>query len=313
MGVVSIFKVIIAGTFSVTSANEYYSCVYFSGQEHSKGKKRVERTNSVLGRGTYGEVRVVKHKGQCYAAKELKLEDSGLVDNLYREAANLALLDDNNIVKFCGIGVYEKHHCQGVFLILTELLATSLHRYLMKGVGSTLPNQVSILSNVLCRLEYMHQEPSVIHGDLKTKNILLAEKGIAKIGDLGSAHLANDCIVGREVCGTEAYMAPEMASQDYTNKMDVFAYDHLALVTLTRWEIDIAEFSTPQQNSTNREVEKRKPLFDIVNRPAYAVVSRFVCLIKTVCVTSLGNVHQDLRLPRELPNVKCDTAVRQET
>jgi serine/threonine protein kinase len=132
---------------------------------HSRGKKTVQRTNSVLGSGSYGEVSVVKHKGICYAAKELKLEDSALVDNLYREAANLALLDDDNIVKFCGIGVYEKHHRQGVFLILTELLATSLHRYLMKGVGISLPNQVSLLSQVLSGLEYMHQAPSVIHGD----------------------------------------------------------------------------------------------------------------------------------------------------
>ena len=295
--------------------------MYFAGCDHSRGKKRVERTNSVLGRGSYGEVRVVKHKGQCYAAKELKLEDSGLVDDLYREAANLALLDDDNIVRFCGIGVYEKHHRQGVFLILTELLATSLHRYLMKGVGVSLPNQVSILSNVLSGLEYMHQEPSVIHGDLKTRNILLSEKGIAKIGDLGSSHLAIDCIVDQEVCGTAAYMAPEMAFGEYTKKMDVFAYGHLALVTLTRWEVDTAEFSTPKPNTLNKEIEKRKNLFAMLNCPAYEVVEEFVPLIRAclydkpserLALDRLKDRMQDLRLPRELPYVQTDTAVRRE-
>ena len=264
----------------------------------------------------------MKHKGQCYAAKELKLEDSKLVESLYHEAANLALLDDDNIVKFCGIGVYERHYCQGVFLILTELLATSLHRYLMKRVKISLPNQVSILSNVLSGLEYMHQEPSVIHGDLKTKNVLLTERGIAKIGDLGSAHLANDCVISsRKVCGTEAYMAPETASNVCTKKIDVFAYGHLSLVTLTRWEIDVAEFSVPQPNSTNKEVEKRKKLFAIVNRPAYAVVSDLVPLITECLCDSPGRrpaldelkeQMQDLRLPRELPCVQTDTAVRSE-
>jgi hypothetical protein len=287
---------------------------------HSRGKKTVQRTNSVLGSGSYGEVSVVKHKGICYAAKELKLEDSALVDNLYREAANLALLDDDNIVKFCGIGVYEKHHRQGVFLILTELLATSLHRYLMKGVGISLPNQVSLLSQVLSGLEYMHQAPSVIHGDLKTRNVLLSEKGIAKIGDLGSSHLANDSIVGQDVCGTEAYMAPEMASGDYTKKMDVFAYGHLALVTLTRWEVDTAEFSTPKPNSPNKEIEKRKKLFAMLKRPTYAVVGEFVPLIRAclcdkpaerLALDRLKDQMQDLRLPRELPNVQTDTAVRE--
>ena len=276
----------------------------------------------MLGSGTYGKVSIVKHKGQCYAAKELKLEDSGLVGNLYREAANLALLDDDNIVKFCGIGMYERHHTQGVFLILTELLATSLHRYLMTRAVISVPNLVSVLSDVLSGLEYMHQDPTVIHGDLKTRNILLTEKGIAKIGDLGSAQLANDCVIGRKVYGTEAYMSPETASREYTKKMDVFAYGHLSLVTLTRWEIDPAEFSTPQHDSASREVDKRKKLFAKLNRPAFAVVSDFVPLIRA-CLSDtpsdrppldeLKEQMEDLRLPRELPFVQTDTAVRRET
>ena len=284
----------------------------------------MQRTNSVLGEGTYGEVRIAKHKGQCYAAKELKIEDSRLMDSLYHEAACLALLDDENIVKFCGIGVYQGQHCSGSFLILTELLATSLHRYLMEEPGITLPNQISILSNVLSGLEYMHQEPCIIHGDIKTKNILLSKHGIAKVADLGSAHLANDDIVGQRVCGTTVYMAPETTKgENITKKIDVFAYGHLCLVTLTKWEIDAAEFNTRQEDITaNKELIKRRKLFDRLSRPNFAVISGFIPLIK-FCLyddpnhrpsfDELQTQMQDLTLPRKLPKVTIDTAVRDES
>lgn len=275
----------------------------------------VERTDSVLGKGSYGEVRIARHNDRCYAAKELKMHDENYMDNLYREAANLALLENDNIIKFCGIGMY-KGQCNGAFLILTELLATNLHRYIMEAEMS-IQNGTSILYNVVNGLEYMHREPTIIHGDLKTKNVLLSEEGIAKIADLGSSHLANDkvnCVVH----GTATYMAPEMSRRVYTEKMDVFAYGHLSLVTLTRWEINLAEFTKPD-GSTAREISKRQQLFDALQRKK--VISSFIPLIKS-CLCDEPNQRpsmmelkaqmQDLSLPRKLPTVSVDTAVRKQ-
>jgi hypothetical protein len=284
----------------------------------SKCKKMVQRTNSVLGSGTYGEVRVVRHKNQCYAAKELKLQDLHYIDNLYREAANLALLSHSNIVTFCGIGIYEGD--KDAFLILTELLATSLHRYLMEEPVVSLKNQISILFHVLNGLEYMHECPAIIHGDLKTKNILLSKEGIAKIADLGSSHLAYDNIGCRYVCGTPSYMAPEMDRREYTEKMDVFAYGHLSLVTLTRWEIKLGEFRKPE-GSGEAEVSKRSEMFAQLHGTTFSVISGFIPLIKAcLCdepnqrptLTVLKARMLNLRLPRETPSVTVDTAVRNE-
>ena len=297
-----------------------YDSLDTAQQQSSKGKKTVERTDSVLGEGTYGKVRVAKYKGQCYAAKELKIHDTHYMDNLYREATNLALLEDDNIVSFCGIGVY-KGQCNGSFLILTELLATSLHRYLMEDPTFVLQNGISILSDVLSGLDYMHQEPCIIHGDLKTKNVLLSKDGIAKIADLGSSLLANDDAVhGRTVQGTPTYMAPEMACQVYTEKIDVFAYGHLSLVTLTRWEIGLPQFSKPQ-NNTDREICKRIKLFDKLEHPKLNVVRDFIPLVKQ-CLRDESNQRtalsqlkcemQSLSLPQMLPTVSLDTAVRNE-
>lgn len=292
----------------------------YADSQPSKGKKMVQRTKSVLGCGTYGEVRIVKHKGQCYAAKELKLQgtDHSYIDNLYREAATLALLEHKNIVAFCGIGVYQGERPNS-FLILTELLATSLHRYNMKEPNISVENHISILFDVLNGLEYMHQDPVVIHGDLKTKNILLSNKGIAKIADLGSSRLAHDKIT-RCVCGTPAYMAPEMAREQYTEKIDVFAYGHLCLVTLTRCEMSKEQFDQPR-NNIDTEIRKRRELFSYLEEKTFDVIRRFVPWVKN-CLRDDPNGRPDLnvlkaqmrnlRLPRELPNVSIDTAVQNE-
>ena len=260
----------------------------------------------------------MKHKDQHYAAKELKLQAPDYIRHLYREAANLALLEHDNIVTFCGIGVY-RGKCNHSHFILTELLATSLHRYLMRGLSICLENQVSILFNVLSGLEYMHENPAIIHGDLKTKNILLSKNGIAKIADLGSAQLASENVV-RSVYGTKEYVAPEAFRRVYTEKIDVFAYGHLSLVTLTRWEINEDELSKPKGTS-NVEVRRRRELFDYFKAKKFQVIKNFVPLIeRCLCdepnqrppLSLLKRQMQELRLPRQLPCVTTDTAVREE-
>ena len=183
---------------------------------------------------------------------------------------------------------------------------------------------MSILFNVLSGLEYMHEDPAIIHGDLKTNNILLSKKGIAKIADLGSAQLASENVV-RSVCGTKEYVAPEAFRRVYTEKIDVFAYGHLSLVTLTRWEINEDEFSKPKGTSSyllkGVEVSRRRKLFDYFKGEKFQVVKNFVPLIeRCLCdepnqrppLSLLKRQMQELRLPRQLPCVTTDTAVREE-
>ena len=116
-------------------------------------------------------------------------------------------------------------------------------------------------------------------------------------------------------------MAPEIARREYTEKMDVFAYGHLSLVTLTRWEISMGEFSKPCNNAAGKEISKRRELFSCLEGVAFAVISGFIPLIEH-CLCDEPNQRpqlnvlkkniRDLRLPRELPNVSTDTAVRNE-
>ncbi len=59
----------------------------------------------------------------------------------------------------------------------------------------------------------------VVHRDIKLENILLGYDGIFKIADFG---LSKDGDIGTYL-GTTDYMAPEIGSENYIYKVDVWA------------------------------------------------------------------------------------------
>lgn len=58
-------------------------------------------------------------------------------------------------------------------------------------------------------LDYLH-EKSIVHGDLKPDNMLLASDGRVKISDFGSARLVDHGHRTVRTMGTPAFLAPEM-------------------------------------------------------------------------------------------------------
>jgi serine/threonine protein kinase len=63
-----------------------------------------------------------------------------------------------------------------------------------------------------------------MHRDLKPSNILLDEKHLARIGNFGSRRLVEIGLAHTNDFGTPLHMAPEMAEQEYRNKVDVFSF-----------------------------------------------------------------------------------------
>jgi serine/threonine protein kinase len=81
---------------------------------------------------------------------------------------------------------------------------------------------VNILRDISSAMQFLHSAtPPVIHGDLKSMNILVDNKNRAKIADFGLSSSS-----GRYGTGTPLWMAPELLRGDSGNTLatDVYSF-----------------------------------------------------------------------------------------
>uniref|UniRef100_A0ACD5U108 Uncharacterized protein n=1 Tax=Avena sativa TaxID=4498 RepID=A0ACD5U108_AVESA len=84
-------------------------------------------------------------------------------------------------------------------------------------------------ADVAAGLAYLHGE-SIVHGDIKARNVVLVADGRAKLADFGCARKAGDPIIG----GTPAFMAPEVArGEEQGPAADVWALGCIILEMAT--------------------------------------------------------------------------------
>ena len=186
-----------------------------------------------LGRGGWGYVRVATFRGCSVAAKCLYNEIiTGHNARLFqREMLIASKCRHPNLLQFIGATQ------QGMPIILTELMETSLRRLLEEQ--SLQPRHIlPVCRDVAMALNYLHHltPDPVIHRDVSSANILLnslpSGTWLAKLSDYGSANFAwHSRTVG---AGSPAYAAPESSSvANHSTKMDVYSYGVLLLELCT--------------------------------------------------------------------------------
>ena len=92
----------------------------------------------------------------------------------------------------------------------------------------------SLVSQILAGVSYCHEQ-KVIHRDLKLENILFenSETNSLIIADFGLAYRIKNNLPG-DVCGTPSYMAPEIGSETYDEKVDIWSIGIILYVLATR-------------------------------------------------------------------------------
>eukprot|EP01118_Nematostelium_gracile_P002851 TRINITY_DN1321_c0_g1_i4.p1 TRINITY_DN1321_c0_g1~~TRINITY_DN1321_c0_g1_i4.p1 ORF type:complete len:659 (-),score=133.19 TRINITY_DN1321_c0_g1_i4:13-1989(-) len=182
---------------------------------------RIERSNYV-GDGSFGCVYRGEYAGAPIALKEIKDRRNltpEMLEIFEREAELLSNLQHPNIVRFMGITndygiVSEFCHGGDLYKIL----------HAQKRVF-TLPQVVNIAKGIACGLAFLHGK-KIIHGDVKSGNVLMTTENIPKVADFGYSQTRNSTLslTNREV-GTPRWMAPEMLrAQPHNIKADVYSF-----------------------------------------------------------------------------------------
>ncbi|ORZ14218.1 kinase-like domain-containing protein [Absidia repens] len=161
-----------------------------------------------VGKGAFGKVRVVQHKGtnQLYALKYInkaKCIRMHAVDNIISERRLLESIEHPLIVNLRYAFQDDEH----LFLAL-DIMAGGDARYHMDRMGMMPEEYVRFYAaEISLGLNYLHRK-NIVHRDLKPDNILLDERGHAHLTDFNIAVQFSDSKPLLSVAGSLAYMAP---------------------------------------------------------------------------------------------------------
>ncbi|XP_048140280.1 PTI1-like tyrosine-protein kinase 3 isoform X1 [Rhodamnia argentea] len=203
-------------------------------------------SKALIGEGSYGRVYYANlDSGKAVAVKKLDVssEQESNIEFL-TQVSVVSRLKHENFVELLGYCV------EGNLRVLAYEFATmgSLHDVLhgRKGVQGAQPGptldwmqRVRIAVDAARGLEYLHEklQPSIIHRDIRSSNVLLFEDFKAKIADFNLSNQAPDMAArlhSTRVLGTFGYHAPEYAmTGQLTQKSDVYSFGVVLLELLT--------------------------------------------------------------------------------
>ncbi|KAF8022342.1 hypothetical protein BT93_F0005 [Corymbia citriodora subsp. variegata] len=231
--------------------------------------------NNKLGEGGFGSVyrgRIVANT--MVAIKKPKNVHKSLIrKDFQHELETVMQMNHKNVVKLHGICLETR-----IPLLVYEYISNgTLFQHIHQSTSTILRSwktQLRIAAEAALALEYMHSyaEPPIIHGDIKSMNILLDHNYSAKVSDFGTSVLISpkhSNIVATEIQGTLGYIDPEYLTTGMITIMsDVYSFGAV-LVELLTGKMPIS-FITKSGESINIihyfiSSVKDKTLSDVIN------------------------------------------------
>lgn len=184
----------------------------------------------VLGKGSYGKVQLVRHKGsgQIYAMKSISkqlLSEHDLVSRIIAERDVLLSINHPFLVS----ARYAFQDETKIFLVLDYVAGGELFSRLRDEQKFAEPRARYYIAELVSAIGYLHSK-GIMHRDLKPENILFDKDGYIKLTDFGlvKRNMSKDSTTNT-FCGTPEYLAPEMINgNDYTISVDWWAIGTLA-------------------------------------------------------------------------------------
>ena len=167
---------------------------------------------------------------------ERRVDDSSYLARFQQEAQAVARLNHKNIVR-----AYDIDSDKNIHYIVMEFVDG---RDLQKVVRDEGPLDYDLAANYIAQaaegLEHAHKA-DLVHRDIKPANLLVDERGVIKILDMGLARFLDDDRASltvahdENVLGTADYLAPEQAinSHDVDQRADIYSLGCTSYYLLT--------------------------------------------------------------------------------
>ncbi|XP_065838859.1 uncharacterized protein [Oscarella lobularis] len=197
----------------------------------------------VIGYGSFGDVWSAEYRDQIVAVKVLKIKAEDCTEEQLQdfndESELLRSIFHANIVPFIGTG---KNDEGKPFIVLEYMERGSVRKELDTNYAHTpmeLKLQVKWGLDAAKGMRHLHSIGRM-HRDLKCDNLLINDRGVVKVADLGCTKLVPKIAEGHQrgtrAVGTALFRAPEIIrGRDYDSSVDIYSYG------ITLWEIQTAK------------------------------------------------------------------------
>ncbi|EPS69943.1 hypothetical protein M569_04820 [Genlisea aurea] len=224
-----------------------------------------------IGKGKFGSVVLCRSKatGEAFACKTLRKGE----EIVHREVEIMQHLSGHPGVVTLK-AVYEDSES---FYLVMELCSGGrlLDQMAHEGLYSEQKAAV-IIKDLMLAVRYCH-EMGVVHRDIKPENILLTSSGQMKLADFGLAVRILDGQSLTGIVGSPAYVAPEVLSGSYSEKVDIWS----AGVLLHALLVAVLPFRGDSLEAIFDAIKKEKldfsgALWESVSTPARDLLSKML-------------------------------------
>eukprot|EP00010_Vexillifera_abyssalis_P007955 CAMPEP_0201550440 /NCGR_PEP_ID=MMETSP0173_2-20130828/6790_1 /ASSEMBLY_ACC=CAM_ASM_000268 /TAXON_ID=218659 /ORGANISM="Vexillifera sp., Strain DIVA3 564/2" /LENGTH=532 /DNA_ID=CAMNT_0047960405 /DNA_START=74 /DNA_END=1672 /DNA_ORIENTATION=+ len=198
------------------------------------------------------------------AIKQVLCSDCKQLKNIQKSVSALSKYSHPNIVRYVGWCTKMNHHNEYLWIVSELCAYGSVYHLLHPNVTSSpqpiVPTEraiIAILRGALRALVFLHKN-KLVHGDVKSGNVLINEKYEVKMSDFGisspitAASSRSHTLFG----GTPLFMSPEVVEGTaYSSRSDIWSVGIMA--------IELAEGKPPKA-----DLQPLNAMYKIANDPA---------------------------------------------
>ncbi|KAJ1551412.1 hypothetical protein HK096_011503, partial [Nowakowskiella sp. JEL0078] len=229
-------------------------------QQGELQRSAIRLTDQILGEGSYAQVFLGHWSGHNVAVKVFRSFSKENTRMFLHEVKVWLPLRHPNILLLYGFCLSDSQPAKSPPMMVMELAVSNLSDRLKEHPKFSFQKKIGILTDISVAMNFLHSR-NVIHGDLKSSNVLLDSNGVVKVTDFGfsskesSSLASNSAIFG----GTYYFMSPEklIGTSAATRAVDVYAFAMTAYEVLTDGVLPFSDVARNLPQLTDYVVSKK--------------------------------------------------------